>query len=252
MTASSSASTPLGAGLEPEAALEAASGTQFTPLESRLPLEPSGEQLVAELRRFARVNKLTLVETLSLVGKGMEWLRALADVRRPAPATVRRVRDLVLQHPNEKRDPAAQLPDVGPGPGAFSVPAPGQQDSIAPEISASTNRMAKILGAEFVPSRTLSIAEEVAREAEASSRQKAVARQMGLSSAQLVMPAPAALQAALIDDHMGAMRAVIRRWPELWVRIVEDARSREILPGEYFFEAVRVGLDALEAQRANA
>lgn len=253
MTKSSSASAPLGARLEPEAGSPPASGALFTPLESRLPLDPTGEQLVTELRRFARINKLTLIETLALVGKGMEWLRALSDVRRPAVATVQRVRDLVLQLPTEEtRASAVPVPAADPGPGAVSVSAPGHQSKPDLEISAPTKRMAEILGGKFVAAPKPSLAEEVAREAEAAVSAKAAATAGGQSVSALRLPAPAALQAALIDDHMGAMRAVIRRWPELWVRIVEDARASAVLPGEYFFEAVRVGLDALAAKRGAA
>ncbi len=305
-----------------------ASGTLFTPLDARLPAAPSGQQLVNELRKFARINGLSLVETLALVGKGIEWIRSLEDSRKPTAATIARVRGLVLQlQDDEKRVPAVYVPAAGPGPGEASVPSPGQPScsdaveagptpgqALAAEIRAfcdskgisyvaflaragvAPNTLTKLqktvqprqatlarvraamsssaepeasqaatipdeeshtssevasqlpappaAAAEPVPTPSR-VADEVAREAEAAVRRKTVARQIGHGSDHLLMPAPAALQAALIDDPQSAMRAIARAWPELWRQLIDNARARDELPGAFFFDVVRAGLRQL-------
>lgn len=99
----------------------------------------------------------------------------------------------------------------------------------------------------FPPAPVPSIAAQVAAEAAEAARRRQAARAVGhrggpkLSAGAVA----AALQADLIDTPQDAMRAVARRWPALWRRIVDDARDAGALPGAYFFDVVERGLDAM-------
>lgn len=52
------------------------------------------------------------------------------------------------------------------------------------------------------------------------------------------------VQESLVDGPGDAIRAIQRRWPDLWSRVVETARSQGALPGAVMVEAIEKGLAA--------
>jgi hypothetical protein len=189
----------------------------------------SGRSLAAEIEAWRTHYRISKHRAALLCGfTGTAGLTHLARAERPRRETVERIRQALAARPIVAAIPEPQR--------AIAAERGAQQLAHAAERTI------------MAPARP-TISEAAAREAEAAAHRRALARRNGgvVGEAQPLppMPAPAALQAALIDTPPDAMRAVARAWPELWRRLVEESRARGKLPGAYFFDVVRRGLDEL-------
>jgi hypothetical protein len=102
------------------------------------------------------------------------------------------------------------------------------------------------------PAPRLSIADQVAAEAEEAGRRRRTARTLGHTSIVERAPASAgeAIAIAIGEDIDGATNAIKRNWPDLWWRVVQRSRLTGERPGAALAEVVERGLDSFLVAQA--
>jgi len=94
----------------------------------------------------------------------------------------------------------------------------------------------------------IAIKEQVRREAEAAGSRRRKARMIGQGNNGMAMPSLVErIQTALVEEPADLMRAVNRKHPELWSRVLQLGRAIDQSPALTLYRAIEAGLAVIEA-----
>lgn len=156
------------------------------------------------------------------------------------PDTIGKVRALMAAHP----DGMADVPEPANN---ICVPKGPKSESAARAIAArAVDRLAS--------AGVSTVGEEVRREAEAAGERRKASRIIsGLAGSRLALlsdPTPVEIvTTALAETVDDTAKAMARRWPKTWARVLAAARNADERPGQALIRLLELGLAQVEAPR---
>lgn len=207
------------------------------PVPVRLP--SAAEQLLRDIEAWCARTGTPEIK-LGLVALRHSGFVALLRKRLTAtPDTIAKVRAVLAAHP----DGMAEVPMPANN---ICVPKGPKSESAARAIAA------KAVG-QLVRRGVSTLAEEVRQEAEAAAARRKASRMIsGLAGAKLALlsdPTPAEMvTTALAETVDDAAKAMARRWPRTWAKVLVAARVADERPGQTLIRLLELGLAQVEAR----
>lgn len=208
------------------------------PVPVRLP--SAAEQLLRDIEAWCARTETPEIKLGAVALRHSGFVALLRKRMTATPDTIAKVRAVLAAHP----DGMAEVPMPANN---ICVPKGPKSESAARAIAATA--------VDQLASRGIStVAEEVRQEAEAAAaRRKAARLTTPAGGARLtVLPNPSLVElvstaaAETVDD---TARAMARRWPKTWARVLAAARAAEERPGQALIRLIELGLAHVEASR---
>ncbi|RSV44398.1 hypothetical protein CA234_03000 [Sphingomonas sp. ABOLE] len=154
--------------------------------------------------------------------------------------TIAKIRALMAEHPD----------------GMSEVPMPANNICVpkGPKSESAARAIAARAVDEMAERGISTVAEEVRQEAEAAGQRRKASRMIsGLAGAKLALlsdPTPAeVVTTALAETVDDAAKAMARRWPRTWARVLVAARVADERPGQTLIRLLEIGLAHAETPR---
>lgn len=202
---------------------------------------PTGEELHDEVLAYLARTRTPKIRMLDLIG-GNARLFEIKRTLLPRPATVERIRGIIAANPD-----GIPVRPLNP-PGAIA-----RKDE-SERIATRAAREAIVAEA---PPPDAPIAEQVKHEAEVLGARRRLAGSISSGSRDLATAAPLTVaeqvQSEIAAEPVDLMRAINRRHPLLWKRVLELGRSRgDRMPSIALYDVIEAGLEQLERKGAKA
>lgn len=184
---------------------------------------PSGRELWGEAEAHRDRLGVSKRAYARAVGTSEQTIDGLQHSAFPRRGTIERLRGFIADNPDR-------------------MPEPGSPRAI-PKGGAAGLRLAQ---AQTLPAASTVVSDECARAADQATRRRGAVRAQGsvTGKAPVDLSPAERFASAMVETPSDLIATVKRRWPQVWDRVIAQARASGTLPGAVLIAAIERGLEA--------